>query len=77
MLLCDAIRREVTRLAETIHYSQKTRNVRVVVENMESGRVGAIELDRKALDAASESPTPTPQLVQHLHASLRETSPEP
>jgi VWFA-related protein len=68
--------REVTRLAETIHYSQKTRNVRVVVENTESGRMGAIELDRKALDAAPEAPTPTPQLVQHLHASLRETSPE-
>ncbi len=68
--------REVTRLAETIHYSQKTQNVRVVVENTESGRMGAIELDRKTLDAAPEAPTPTPQLVQHLHASLREPSPE-
>jgi hypothetical protein len=68
--------REVALLAETIHYSQKTRTVRVVVENTESGRMGTVELDRKTLDAAPATPTPTPQLVQHPHAALRETSPE-
>ena len=68
--------REVASIPETIHYSQKTRSVRVVIEDIESGRTGAIEFDRKVIDAAPATATPMPQLVPRFHGDIRESLPE-
>ena len=41
----------------------KTQSMRVVVQTPENGRIGAVELDRKTLDAAPQAPTPEPKLL--------------
>lgn len=51
------------RFQVTIRMPRKTKNVRVVVQTAGSGRTGAMELDRKTIDAAPESPTPEPKLM--------------
>jgi VWFA-related protein len=48
-----------------VPYPKRTRTVRVVVEDQNGGRIGTAELDRSAIDAAPESPTPEPQLLPH------------
>jgi VWFA-related protein len=58
----------VTRLPLTIKIPRKTRSVRVVIQTANTGRIGAVELDRKIIDAAPEAPTPMPQLIHHLQA---------
>jgi hypothetical protein len=57
--------RTVIRLPVTIRLPRKTQSVRVVLEMAGSGRVGAVELDRKTIDAAPEAPTPDPKLLSH------------
>jgi len=57
--LADVIKRMPMRL----RVPPKTQRVRVVVQSAENGRIGAVELDRKTLDAAPQSPTPEPQLI--------------
>jgi VWFA-related protein len=49
-----------SRLPVTVRYPRKAQGVRVVVETADSGRMGALELDRKAIAAAPEAPTPEP-----------------
>jgi hypothetical protein len=49
-----------SRLPVTVRFPRKAQGVRVVVEVADSGRMGAIELDRKTLDRAPEAPTPEP-----------------
>ncbi len=51
------------RFKVTVRFPRRTRSVRVVVRNAGSGRIGAVELDRKAIDAAPEGPTPEPKLI--------------
>jgi hypothetical protein len=46
-----------------IRVPRNTRTVRVVMENQESGRIGAAELSRKTIDAAPASPTPEPAVT--------------
>jgi len=52
-----------SRFDVTIRLPRKTRNVRVVMENEDGGRIGAAELDRKAIDAAPAIPTSAPEAV--------------
>lgn len=54
----------VTSLTLTIRIPRKTQSVRVVLETAEGGRMGAAEVDRRALDASPEAPTPEPQLTR-------------
>jgi len=44
----------------TIRVPPKTQSLRVVLENQDAGRIGAAELDRKAIDAAPATATPMP-----------------
>ncbi len=63
----DAARlaKTMTRLPVTIRVPRKTQSVRVVIQTSETGRIGAVELDRKTLDAAPEMPAPQPALIPH------------
>ena len=51
------------RLHVTVRIPRKTKSVRVVIQTAGSGRTGAVELDRKTIDAAPEGPTPEPKLI--------------
>ncbi len=53
----------VTPLQLTVRTPRKTQSIRVVTETANGGRIGAADLDRKALDAALETPTAEPQLI--------------
>jgi len=53
----------ITRMPMRLRVPPKTQRVRVVVQSAENGRIGAVELDRRTLDAAPQSPTPEPQLI--------------
>jgi len=53
----------MTRMPMRLRVSSKARTVRVVVQSAENGRIGAVELDRKTLDAAPQAPTPEPKLL--------------
>jgi hypothetical protein len=61
----DATRlaRTGTRLPMTIRIPRKTQCVRVVIQTAGNGRIGTVELDRKAIDNAREAPTPEPKLI--------------
>jgi VWFA-related protein len=54
----------VTPLQLTVRVPRKTQSIRVVTETGTGGRVGAANLDRKAIDGAPVTPTPEPQLVR-------------
>jgi len=51
------------RWSVTIRIPRKTQSVRIVIQNGGTGRFGAVELDRKIIDAAPETPTPEPKLI--------------
>ncbi len=53
----------VSRLKLMIRVPRKTQSVRVVMESEDGGFMGAVELDRKTIDAAPATPTPEPQLT--------------
>jgi VWFA-related protein len=55
--------RAETRLPVTIRIPRKTQSLRVVVQTPGTGRMGAVELDRKTIDRAPEAPTPEPKLI--------------
>jgi VWFA-related protein len=65
---------QIARLTVTIPLPRKTRSVRVVVETEKGGRIGGTDLNRKAIDAAPEAPTPNAPL---LHRPANETPPNP
>jgi len=46
-----------------IRVPRKTQSVRVVMESEDGGSMGAVELDRRTIDAAPATPTPQPQLT--------------
>jgi VWFA-related protein len=69
-LTVTANTQDATRLAEMparlpvmIRIPRKTQFVRVVIQTGESDRIGAVELDRKTIDAAPEAPTPQPNRI--------------
>jgi VWFA-related protein len=64
---------EHVELPVTVRIPAKAKSVRVVVENMDSGRVGTVDLDRSAIDAAPEKVTPMPRLFKR--SSLVPTQP--
>jgi VWFA-related protein len=53
----------VSRLQFMIRVPRRTQSVRVVTEDLDSGRIGAADVDRKTIDAAPATPTPEPQLT--------------
>lgn len=55
----------VTPMSITVRFPRKAVRVRVVVESKDGGRLGAIDLARKKIDAAPAEPTPEPQLTPH------------
>ena len=55
----------MAQFAFTIRVPRNAQNVRMVVETEEDGRIGATELDRKAIDSAPATVTPEPKLVRH------------
>ncbi len=55
----------MTPLQLTVRVPGKTQSIRVVTETANGGRIGAADLDRKALDAAPATPAPEPQLLPH------------
>ena len=62
----------------TIRIPRRTQTVRIVIETTASGRAGAVELDRKTIDAAPETPTPEPKLIpQPLKQPTPAVSPQP
>ncbi len=56
------------RLPMNIRIPGKMQTVRVAVQLPVSGRIGTAELDRRAVDAAPEAPTPTRQLQTRPHS---------
>ena len=50
-------------LAMTLRIPRNTKKVRVVVGTLAGGRIGAVDIDRKMIDAAPDVPTPEPKLV--------------
>jgi hypothetical protein len=55
----------VSRLQVTVRIPRKTQSIRVVTETANGGRIGAADLDRKAIEAAPAMPAPDPQLLRH------------
>jgi VWFA-related protein len=55
----------VSRLQVTVRIPPKTKSVRVLTETANGGRIGAADLDRKAIEAAPAMPAPEPQLLRH------------
>ena len=58
-----ALAKEVIPVKLTVRLPYRTRNVRVAIETDDEGRIGAADLDRKAIDAAPATPTPAPETV--------------
>ena len=65
----------VTPLQLTVRVPRKTQSIRVVTETGTGGRVGAANLDRKALDDAPATPTPEPQLIRQQPISGQPSGP--
>jgi hypothetical protein len=59
----NRLARTEARLPVTIRIPRKTQSLRVVVQTVDDGRIGAVELDRKMIDNAPEAPTPEPKLI--------------
>ena len=55
--------RSEARLQLTIRIPRKTQSLRVVIQTAENGRMGTVELDRKTIDNAPETPMPEPRLI--------------
>jgi VWFA-related protein len=55
----------VSRLQVTVRIPRKTQSIRVLTETANGERIGAADLDRKAIEAAPAIPTPEPQLLRH------------
>jgi VWFA-related protein len=63
----DALLRSkyITRVSLSLRLPRSTKNVRIVMQTLEGGRLGSVDLDRKTIDAAPASPTPEPTLIVH------------
>jgi VWFA-related protein len=53
----------MARVHVVLRVPPKTRNVRVVMQSGDGGRIGAADLTRAAIDAAPATPTPNPQFM--------------
>jgi VWFA-related protein len=74
----DQLIKTEVRLPMRIRIPNKTQSVRVVIETASNGRIGAIELDRKTIDAAPAAITPEPTLIiRRRKLSSTESSPTP
>jgi hypothetical protein len=62
-----------TLLTVTVPVPRHTQSVRVVIRTDDDGQIGVVELDRKSLEAAPESPTPEPELLKRPQAVLMPT----
>jgi hypothetical protein len=55
----------VSRLQVTVRIPPKTESIRVLTETADGGRIGAADVDRKAIEGAPAMPAPDPQLLHH------------
>jgi hypothetical protein len=53
----------ITRVSLSLRLPRSTKDVRIVMQTLEGGRLGSVDVDRKAIDAAPEAPTPEPTLI--------------
>ena len=53
----------MARVHVALRVPPKTRNVRIVMQSGDGGRIGATDVSRASIDAAPATPTPTPQLM--------------
>jgi hypothetical protein len=53
----------ITRVSLSLRLPRSTKDVRIVMQTVEGGRLGSVDVDRKTIDAAPESPTPEPTLI--------------
>ncbi len=67
----------VTPMSVTVRFPRNAVRVRVVVESKDGGRLGAIDLTRKRIEAAPAEPTPAPQLTPHRPQYQPAASPPP
>jgi len=74
-LIPNRLPEAATRFRLTIRVPSKTKTVRVVIEDQDGGRMGTAELDRKTIEAAPATETPTPHL--HRRPSEQEGSATP
>lgn len=58
----------VSRIPVTLRVPRRTASIRVVIEDTDGGRMGAVSLDRKGLDGAPVAATPDPSLKQSTKA---------
>jgi len=61
----------VTHLQLTVRVPPETQSIRVLTETADGGRIGAVDLDRKAIEAAPTRPAPEPQLLCHQPCQVR------
>ncbi|WP_035358730.1 hypothetical protein [Edaphobacter aggregans] len=61
----DALLRSkyITRVSLSLRLPPRTKDVRIVMQTVEGGRLGSVDVDRKTIDAAPASPTPEPTLI--------------
>ena len=57
----------VTPMSITVHFPRKAQHLRVVAESEDGGRIGTVDLTRKAIQAVPAKPTPLPQLQHRPH----------
>ncbi len=65
----------LTQLPMTIRVSRKAQDVRLVIQSVEDGRLGTVDLDRKTLEAATRERTPDPQLAHRVPQDKSTASP--
>lgn len=53
----------VPRVRITVRVPKRTKTVRAVIVDDDGGQIGTAEMDRKAIDASPESPSPEPETV--------------
>jgi VWFA-related protein len=58
-----ALATQVIHLKVSLRVPKNAKTVRVAVETDEQGRIGAVDLDRKVIDAAPSAPTPLPKIT--------------
>jgi VWFA-related protein len=65
----------VTQLQLTVRVPPKTQSIRVLTETANGGRIGAADLDRKAIESAPAMPAPEPQLLCHQPCQAKPSIP--
>ncbi|WP_263383715.1 VWA domain-containing protein [Granulicella arctica] len=67
----------ITQVSLTLRVPRQTKNIRVVMQTVEGGRLGSVDVDRKTLDAASATPTPAATLIARPTPRSRDVPAKP